>query len=136
MGDISFRIVPSTASPNTLVIDALVLSICFLLQRTTQALMGAELEPAEMDPPQAPLLRGFPNGWVPLPLEEMRPERHSWYGTECCARWPRENEVAINCFCGHRVHEGCLTSLLRAYRHDACPVCVNATTPTLRLSMY
>ena len=46
------------------------------------------------------------------------------------------NEVAINCLCGHRVHEGCLTSLLRAYRHDGCPVCVNATTADTRRGMY
>ena len=46
------------------------------------------------------------------------------------------NEVAINCVCGHRIHEGCLTSLLRAYRHDGCPVCVNATTANQRQGMY
>ena len=107
-------------------------NLLFFFQRTTQALMGAELGPAGMGPPEAPPI--FPNGWVPR--EDITPDRPVWYGSECCTRWPRANEVAINCVCGHRIHEGCLTDLLRAYRHDGCPVCRNATTPQQRRSMY
>ena len=88
--------------------------------------------PEETYPPQAPHV--FLNGWVPR--EDVTPDRPCWYETECCTRWPRMNEVAINCLCGHRVHEGCLTSLLRAYRHDGCPVCVNATFACIRQGMY
>ena len=84
--------------------------LLFFFQRTTQAFMGAELGPAGMGP--------------------------VWYGSDCCTRWPRANEVAFNCVCGHRIHEGCLTDLLRAYRHDGCPVCCNATTPHQRRGMY
>ena len=66
------------------------------------------------------------SGWQPNPERSLTSA--PWFRVECCTRWPAHNESYINGLCGHRIHEGCLLTLVQPYHMEACPVCCAHTT--------
>ena len=66
------------------------------------------------------------SGWQPNPERSLTSA--PWFRVECCTRWPAHNESYINGLCGHRIHEGCLLTLVQPYHMEACPICCAHTT--------